>query len=67
MLMAKPHVRKSFSRFPSLRKLTSGDRSEGSPGGSAVKNLPAKAGDAGGMGSIPESGSFLGGANGNLL
>ena len=36
----------------------------GLPGGSAVKNLPANAGDAG---SIPESGRSPGGLNGNLL
>ena len=33
-------------------------------GGSAVKNLPAKAGD---VGLIPGSGRFFGGGNGNLL
>ena len=36
----------------------------GLPGGSAVKNLPANAGD---MGSIPGSGRFLGEENGNPL
>ena len=36
----------------------------GLPGGSAVKNLLASAGDAG---SIPESGRSPGGLNGNLL
>ena len=36
----------------------------GLPGGSAVKNLLAIAGDAG---SIPESGRSPGGLNGNLL
>ena len=36
----------------------------GFPGDSAVKNLPANAGDAG---SIPESGRSLGEDNGNLL
>ena len=39
----------------------------GFPGGSAVKNLPANAGDAGDTGSIPESGSSPGGRNGNPL
>ena len=37
----------------------------GFPGGSKVKNLPANAGDAGDMGSIPGSGRSLGGGNGN--
>ena len=35
--------------------------------GSAVKNLPANAGDTGDMGSIPGSGRSPGGGNGNLL
>ena len=35
-----------------------------SPGGSVVKNLPAKTGD---MGSNPRSGRALGGGNGNPL
>ena len=35
------------------------------PGGSVVKNLPAKAGDTGDMGLIPESGRSPGGGNGN--
>ena len=30
----------------------------GFPGGTVVKNLPANIGDAGNMGSIPESGGF---------
>ena len=33
------------------------------PGGSVVKNLPAKAGDTGDMGLIPESGRSPGGGN----
>ena len=37
------------------------------PGGSVVKNLPAKAGDEGDAGSIPGSGRSLGGGNGNPL
>ena len=37
------------------------------PGGSAVKNQPADAGDTGDMGSIPESGRSPGEANGNPL
>ena len=32
-----------------------------------VKNLPARAGDAGDVGSIPGSGRFPGGGNGNPL
>ena len=32
-----------------------------------VKNLPANAGDAGDVGSIPGSGRFPGGGNGNAL
>ena len=39
----------------------------GLPGGSVVKNLPAKAGDVRDAGSIPGSGRFLGGENGNSL
>ena len=37
------------------------------PGGSAVKNLPASAGDTGDTGSIPGLGRFSGGGNGNPL
>ena len=37
----------------------------GLPGNSAVKNLPANAGDAGDMGLIPGSGRPAGGRNGN--
>ena len=40
---------------------------KGFQGCSVVKNLPANAGDAGDMGSIPGSGSYLGVGNGNLL
>ena len=39
----------------------------GFPSGSVVKNLPANAGDAGGLGSIPVSGRSPGVANGSLL
>ena len=39
----------------------------GFPGGSVVKNLPANAGDAGDMGSVPGLGRSPGGGNGNLL
>ena len=39
----------------------------GLPGGSAVKNLPADAGDAAGTGSIPGLGKSPGGGNGNPL
>ena len=39
----------------------------GLPGNSAVKNLPANAGDAGDMGLIPGSGRPAGGRNGNPL
>ena len=38
---------------------------EGFPGDSVVKNLPANAGDAGNMGSIPGSGRSPGEGNGN--
>ena len=37
------------------------------PGGSVVKNLPPKGGDAGGVGSIPGLGRPPGGGNGNPL
>ena len=37
------------------------------PGGAAVKNLPANAGDARDMGLIPGSGRSPGGRHGNLL
>ena len=39
----------------------------GFPGGSAVKNLPANAGDARDTGSIPKSGRSPGGGNGKPL
>ena len=39
----------------------------GFPGGSVVKNLPANAGDTGGVGSISGSGKSPGGGNGNPL
>ena len=41
--------------------------SQGFPGGSVIKNLPANAGDAGHMGSIAGSGGTPGGGNGNPL
>ena len=37
------------------------------PGGSVVRNLPANAGTAGDVGSIPGSGRAPGGGNGNPL
>ena len=40
---------------------------QGLPGDSVVKNLPAKAGDAGGVGLIPGLGRSLRGGNGNAL
>ena len=40
---------------------------KGFPGGSVVKNLPANAGASGDVGSIPGSGRFPGGGNGNPL
>ena len=40
---------------------------EGLSGGTAVKNLPANAGDARGRGSIPVLGRSPGERNGNLL
>ena len=39
----------------------------GFPGGSVVKNPPARAGDTRGAGSIPESRRFLGRGNGDPL
>ena len=39
----------------------------GFPGGSVVENLPAKAGEAGDLGSTPVSGKSLGGGNVNPL
>ena len=39
----------------------------GSPGGSVIKNPPAKAGDAGDTGSIPEQGRSPGEGNDNPL
>ena len=38
---------------------------QGFPGGMVVKNLPAHAGDTREAGSIPQSGIFPGGRNGN--
>ena len=40
---------------------------QGFPGGSVVKNLPAKARDTGDTGSIPDSGRSSGGGNGDPL
>ena len=40
---------------------------QGSPGGSVVKNLPAKARDTGDTGTIPDSGRSSGGGNGDPL
>ena len=40
---------------------------KGSPGASAVKNLPVSAGATGDEGSIPGSGRSPGGGNGNLI
>ena len=37
----------------------------GLPGGTVVKNLPANAGHTGDVGSMPGSGIFPGGGNGN--
>ena len=42
-------------------------RQGGFPDGSVVKNLPAKAGDAGDVGSIPGSARFPGGGHSNPL
>ena len=39
----------------------------GFPGGSVIKNLPASVGDAGDVGSTPESGRSPGGRNFNPL
>ena len=39
----------------------------GFPGGSVIKNPPVNAGDAGDVGSMPGSGRFPGGGNGNPL
>ena len=39
----------------------------GFSGGSVVKNLPTNAGQSGDVGSVPRSGSFPGGGNGNTL
>ena len=39
----------------------------GFPGGMLVKNLPANAGDAGDLGSVPGSGRSPAGGNGNPL
>ena len=42
-------------------------RDPGFPGASVVKNLPADAGDAEDMDSIPESGRSLGGGHGHSV
>ena len=39
----------------------------GFPGGSVIKNLPANAGDASDVSSVPESGRVTGRGNGNLF
>ena len=41
--------------------------SEGFPGGSVIKNLPANAGDTGDAGLLPGSGRSPGGRHGNPL
>ena len=59
--MLKKKKKKQHRKFPS------GPLAKGFPGGAVVKNPPAKAGDAKGLGSIPGLGRSPGGRNGNLL
>ena len=49
------------------KKTSSYARTQGFPGGSAVKNLPARAGDTGVVGQIPEAGKVPGEGKGNPL
>jgi len=49
------------------RKKQESDTKEGFPGGTAVKNPLANAGDAEALGSIPGLGRSPGGGNGNPL
>ena len=51
----------------SVSNWTDGPRHKGFSSGSALKNTPGKAGDAGDAGSIPGSGRSPGGGHGNLL
>ena len=55
----------TVSDFPPLIRIP--PELTGFPGGSVVKNLPAKIGDAGDSSSIPGSGKFPGKGNGNPL
>ena len=55
----------TVSDFPPLIRIP--PEIMGFPGGSVVKNLPAKVGDAGDSSSIPGSGRFPGKGNGNPL
>ena len=49
------------------KKKSSYSRTQGFPGGSVVKNVPASAGDTGDVDQIPESGELLGEGSGNPL
>ena len=56
---------KSRTRTPAVREAS--DALGGFPGASAVKSLPANAGDSGDVGSIPGSGRSPGRGHGNPL
>ena len=60
------HTERTINLYAMILKLEC-QWSEGFPGGSVVNNLPANAGDIGDTGSIPRSGRFPGGGNGNPL
>ena len=60
-------VLKDFQVYLSIYLSIYRQIAKGFQGCSVVKNLPANAGDAGDMRSIPGSGSYLGVGNGNLL
>ena len=64
-----PEVRESLPACPQACEVLthSHGKSKGFPGDSVVKKLPASAGDARDVGSIPGSGRSPGGGNGNPL
>ena len=59
--------KKKRERFGQPNKIQASPKLTGFPGGSVVKNLPANAGDTEDAVSIPGSGRFSGGGNGNPL
>ena len=52
----------NYTQYPVINHFV---KEYGFPGGAVVKNPPAKTGDIGNSGLIPESGRYPGGGNGN--